>query len=598
MNLKKSLSPFCSLDFQRTGMALAASLAAGCVTAGEIDIGNPDFDIRWDNTVKYNYAYRVESQDPDIVSSPNNDDGDRNFDKGTVSNRVDLFSELDVVYRRHSGVRVSAASWYDDAYKNLDNDNVATSNHLSSGSPDLGLSNTTKRFHRGPSGEILDAFVFTRFDLGDMPLTMRAGQHSLYWGESVLSPIHGVSYGQTSLDLRKLLSVPGTEAKELMLPRNSISAQLQTTPELSLAAQYFLDWEPIRIPESGSYLGGIDLVLDGGESLIVGPGNRLLRGNDVTPDKRGDFGLLARWSPAWLDGTLGFYYRNTADIQPQVHVRPAVAGIPTGACGALGYTPLSATDCYVDPKAASIADVVKGNVGKYYLVYPDDIDVFGFSIAKNIEGVSLSADINYRHNMPLDSSVVTILPAALAAVTEGAIADVPSSGHTGGAVGNTWHGVFSAVGSIAETPFFDSTIWMAEVQWNRWDKVTQGEAVFKGRSGYDGVDKVTKDYFGLSATFTPVWYQVFPGVDLSLPLAYSVGLHGTSAVSAGGSKGAGTYSIGLGADVYQDYQITLRYVDYTGSIRSDSTGAISSYATTNALISDRGFVSLTLKTSF
>jgi hypothetical protein len=40
--------------------------------------------------------------------------------------------------------------------------------------------------------------------------------------------------------------------------------------------------------------------------------------------------------------------------------------------------------------------------------------------------------------------------------------------------------------------------------------------------------------------FTPTWFQVFPGADLSMPLSYSRGMSGNSAVGSGGNKGAAT----------------------------------------------------------
>ncbi|BAL24278.1 DUF1302 domain-containing protein [Azoarcus sp. KH32C] len=586
-----------------TAAVLSALATMSVAHAFEIDTGNPDLGIRWDNTVRYNYAHRVESQNSTILASPNADDGDRNFDKGTVSSRVDLLTEFDFVYRKAAGFRVSAAGWYDDAYGQLDNDNVASSNHLSNGLPATGLSDVTKRFHKGPSGEILDAFVFGSVDLGDMSLSAKAGKHTVYWGEALLSPFHGVNYGQAPLDLRKLLSVPGTEAKELLLPRNAVSAQLVATPELSLNLQYFLDWKPFRIPEAGSFLGGFDMLVDGGESIIAAPGRRLERGSSVEPKKQGDWGVSSRWSPQWLDGTVGLYYRRTADIQPQIHIQPAVASLGAATCGALGFTPLAATTCYINPSAATPAQLRKGIIGQYRLVYPGDVDVFGVSLAKNVGGVSVGAEINYRQNMPLASDVVTVFApgrgsAVLAAATPGAIVGLPGSGNTGGAVGDTWHGVFNLLGTMSRTPLFDSASWVTELQWNRWERVTQGEAVFKGRSSYTGIDKVSKDFFGLSVNFTPTWFQVLPGVDLSAPIAYSVGLSGNSAVSSGGNEGAGSYSIGLAADVYQKYRIDLKYVDFFGDYKSNAAGAIASNRGLNALLSDRGFVSLTFKTTF
>ena len=578
--------------------ALLFASNIGVAHAIEVDTGNTDFKVRWDNTVKYNYANRVNNQDKHLLASPNYDDGDRNFDKGTVSSRVDVLSEFDVVYKGNMGFRVSAATWYDDAYNNLDNNNVASSNHLENGVPALGLGNTTERFHKGVSGEILDAFVFGGFNAGDMPVNVKAGRHTLYWGESLLSPIHGISYGQSPVDLRKSLSVPGTEAKELLIPRNAISAQMLMTPEFSLAAQYFLDWAPFRLPETGSFLGSQDMILDGGESLSAGGGSRFLRAHDVTPNKTGDWGVAGRWSPEWLDATMGFYYRKTADIQPQLAITPAVAAVPAAGCAGLGYQALGPATCYINPSAASLTQLQNGSIGQYRLVYPGDIDIYGISVSKNIEGISVGADLSYRVNMPLSSDAVLILPQAIAAVTPGAISSLPNSGDAAGAVGDTWHGVFNLVGSIAPNPFFDKADWIGELQWNRWQKVTSGEALFKGRSDYDGIDKVTKDFFGLAATFKPTWFQVFPGIDLSMPLAYSTGLSGTSAVSAGGNERAGTYSVGVSADIYQQYKVDLSYVDYFGKYRTDTEGQIASASGNNSLLQDRGFVSLTLKTTF
>jgi len=128
---------------------LAAALCAiGCAQAAEINTGNPDLAVRFDNTIKYNYGQRISAQNQSLLKSANFDDGDRNFNKGTVSNRVDLLSELDIVFQQRMGMRMSAAAWYDAAYNSLDNVNVATSNHQQDGKPALGLSDYTRRYHR------------------------------------------------------------------------------------------------------------------------------------------------------------------------------------------------------------------------------------------------------------------------------------------------------------------------------------------------------------------------------------------------------------------------------------------------------------------
>ncbi len=125
-----------------------------CGSAGafEIQTGNKDIELRWDTTFRYNLAYRTESQNKAIIGNPNADDGDRNFDKGIVTNRLDLLSEFDLSYKKDYGFRTSVAGWYDQRYHDpLDNDSPATSNHLENGQPAVGLSKITKRYFAGPT---------------------------------------------------------------------------------------------------------------------------------------------------------------------------------------------------------------------------------------------------------------------------------------------------------------------------------------------------------------------------------------------------------------------------------------------------------------
>src|SRR5262245_9263888 len=147
----------------KTAVAVAlATMFAGSAAAFEIPEINPDLEMRWDNTFRYNLGGRAQKQNPAILGAVNNDDGDRNFSNGSlVTNRLDILSEFDLVWQKNYGARVSAALWYDNAYTSLDNTNTATANTLVNGLPVAGqLSPYSKRYLRGASGEWLDAFVF------------------------------------------------------------------------------------------------------------------------------------------------------------------------------------------------------------------------------------------------------------------------------------------------------------------------------------------------------------------------------------------------------------------------------------------------------
>ncbi|KUE84617.1 hypothetical protein ASL20_32865 [Cupriavidus necator] len=558
MGIQKRVRPAHALRTRQTRVvaAVVALIAGlqGSANAFEIDTGNDDLQVRLDNTVRYNLGYRVEGQSPAILATPNSDDGDRNFrPRSIITNRVDLLTEFDVVYKKFGG-RVSAASWYDHAYSGgLDNTSLATSNHLVNGQPAFGLSPYADRYYNGPSGEFLDAFVFGTVDVGTMPLTVRLGRHNVYWGETLTNAIHGINYGQAPLDLAKAQATPGIEVKELARPRTQLSAQLQATPELSVAGQYFFRYEPARLPEAGTYYGASDLLQNGGESFILAPGVRALHGTDILPRNHGDWGVATRWSPEWLQGTVGVYVRKFSDILPQ--------------------TVLKATA----PR-------------QYFLTYADNIDMYGLSLAKNIAGISVGMDMNYRKNMPLSSDAVQVT----------SLSRLPAPGDVLGARGDTLHMTLNAIGSLNATPLWNSASWNAELAWSRLVSVTSDpNRVFKGRAGYTAIDRVSKDFVGVSMGFTPLWYQVFPGADLSMPVNFSIGLSGNSAVSSGGNKHAGSYSVGFGLDLYNKYRFDLKYVDaFANFTTNPATGGVLVSNGSGALLRDRGAVYLTFKTTF
>lgn len=559
-------------------LAMAMLGAGGNAAAFNIDTGNDDIEMRWDNTVRYNVGARVKERDSLIGNSLASDEGTYSFDKGdVVTNRLDLLSEFDFSYKKMLGFRVSGTAWYDAAY---DNDSRYNPNYQNLTSyVDATYSDYTRRFYKGASGEIMDAFVFANFDIAETPVKVRAGRHTVFWGESLFlgGALHGISYSQMPLDLQKGFATPGVEAKELFRPLNQVSGQAQLTPELSVAAQYFLDWEAYRYPEGGTYLGPVDFAFNGPDRQFLPPvivrGRPVnlgfaKRGKAVEPDDTGEFGLSLRWSPEWLDGTLGFYYRHYSDKLPQTFITK------------LGLT--------------------QPNTSQYNLIYADGIDLYGVSLAKEIGGVSLGAELSYRQDTPLNSRVL------------GIVSGVPSDGDTPGPRGDTIHGLVNALGLIGRTPLFDAATYAGELTWAHWTSINQGENLFFAedyasctyspragvtRKGDKWTGCSTRNFFGLGLAFTPTWYQVFPGVDLSAPLTYSVGLDGNAPTIFSGSEGNGNYSIGLGADIFQKYRADLKFISYFGHYKDNGT-AVTAQNGFTTLLKDRDFVSLTFKTTF
>jgi hypothetical protein len=554
-------------------IALAAFAVSGSAAAFEFDTGNPELQIRWDNTLRYNAAFRVEERDPRIAANAHYDEGEYSFGKGDmVANRFDLLTELDVIYKKDMGFRISAAGWYDNAYYGQSRSNPALPTRTSYVNNEY--SDYTKKYYQGPSGELLDVFVFGAVDAGPVPVKLKAGRHAVVWGESLFlgGAMHGISYSQVPLDLQKGFATPGVEAKELFRPLNQVSMQAQLADSLSFAAQYLLEWESFRFPEGGTYLGPADFAFNGPDRVGLSPALSVNRGPAFEPKQQGEYGASLRWSPEVLDGTAGLYYRNYADKMPQLFITN-----PTATASPLTWT-------------------------EYNLIYADRIELFGLSLAKNIGGVSVGAEVSYRKNTPLNSRTLGVAPGK------------PAEGETKGPRGDTYHGLVNLLGTIGKTWFFDQAVWATEVTWSRWDKVNSGANLFQAE-GFAGcalpagaptgavADKrfgcATKDYWGGAIAFTPSWFQVLPGVDMSLPISYSRGLKGNAATTFGGNEDLGNMSLGVGFDIVQQYRVDLKYISYFGDlVANNANTTVVGQNGFTALLRDRDFVSLTLKTTF
>lgn len=573
-------------------VSVAAALAvSGAASAFEFDTDNPDFRIRWDNTVRYNLGFRAEDCDknicgngvgiPGVVPGGRGDvtvhQSDRKFAKAgdVVTSRLDLLSEFDYVYKEETGFRISAAGWYDDAYRNAsaEGDPALLAAGLNSFPNNSQYTNSIKRWNRGPSGEFLDAFVFTKFNMGDVPVNVKLGQHNIYWGESLFSFVGGVAYGQGPVDIRKALANPGSEAKELFKPLNQFSFSSALSDRLVLAGQYFLDWKPSSLPDGGTYFGPADFfTADGGTSIPIlapafgAPGE--FNGTKAPKDKIGDWGLALKWRPEVLDGTVGFYYREYTDKLPQMVIgsfnpMTGVAGVDLD---------------YQTPRQ------------KMYAV----------SLSKQVGGISFGSDITYRKGAQINALTFAPVAPSLGVVPAGA--DWRPRGDVLTALANM-------IAYYGENSVFDSAVLMAEVNYSKLDKVThdpfelyQGIRANCNASGTDHVATnhgcPTKEAWGMAVSFEPKWFSVLDGIDVSMPIFYGRGLHGNSPVPFGDNEGQGSWSVGLTADVQAKYNFAIKYNAFIAKHSNDSDGAGGFSNSSLGKFWDRDFLSLTFKTTF
>ena len=302
-----------------TVVATSLLCAAGVAQAHKFETGG-HWDINLDTSLQYTLGVRAQQRDDKIGNHPFFAEGDYKFDRGDlVTNRVQGILEFQGTYKRQAGFRLSGSAWKDFAYNDevKTNPNPAFSTFLSY--PDGHYSSTTKKYHI-QGGELLDAFVFGNTKLGDTPVYAKLGRFTQQWGNSFFFGFSNIAYSQHPVDYIKAFSQPGSEVKELFLPRTQILATAELSPELSISGQYFFEFRENRFPEGGTYLGPFDILYGGPQSggalagLFGGPvsAGRVDRPKNVN----NNFGLKLTWSPAWAHGDLGFYLRQFDEVQP------------------------------------------------------------------------------------------------------------------------------------------------------------------------------------------------------------------------------------------------------------------------------------------
>ncbi|MCO6056717.1 DUF1302 domain-containing protein [Pseudomonas sp. MOB-449] len=520
--------------------------------------------VDWTNSLRYSAVFRVKDRDSELLRNPNLDDGDQNFSTGLVSNRGELFSELDIVHPNGYGARVSGMGWYDTVY-NRDNDNPgidggAFPNQLSS---DFNEFTDSTRDQHGRDAELRDAFVFGRLALGDTELTGRLGQHSLVWGESLFFANNAVAGAQSPFDTTRLLDDPTAEAKEFVLPVPQVSAQWQLTDTFSIGAYYQFRYVHNRIPASGSYFSVADIVGSGAERLVLDPttGLSALRDSDRDAKDSGQFGVQLRWQVGEFD--LGFYALRFHDKDFQ---QVTALGQPFGPFGPVLPT-------------------------SYYLAYHEDTQLYGFSASRSFGDLNLALEASIRKDQSL-ATTHAVDASALGAATPN------NSDHPAYAVGDTAHINLSTIWTVPRTALWNEANLVAEVAWTRLLKCKQNcDDTVAGQAALD--PNITRDSWSMRAVFEPMYRQALVGWDISIPMGVGFtpkGSRNPLGPAAVPPENGGDFTIGISGMYMNAWDLNLAYTRFFGPAGTflDDTNSYSYQQARH----DRDFVAFTVRRSF
>lgn len=522
------MNPKQQKNIRRSVLAsLVAAVSAGTLgtAQGAELVNNERFQIRWDNTVKYQLGARTESPSSLNLNNANTNDSTGAFDRhDLITNRFDILSEFDFTLKdeARSGFRISAAAWYDQVYnQNHERIPAATYNQISVDNDEFTAQATDML---GRDIEILDAFIHSGLDVGGHYLSWRLGRHTLLWGESLFLATNGIATGQAPNDAAKALSVPSLLAKEVFMPVNQLSMALELTEQLSVEGYYQLEHRPTRIPAPGTYWSVFDGGFKGGETLVLGPGFAIPRGDDEEPPEHsGQWGVALKYRDYDNDMDYGLYYLRYHAKVPQVVTR--VNFIP-------GPNIVLPTE--------------------YFFVYPEDIEVFGLSLSTKLGDANVAGEISLRNNMPLVSNAQTVA----------VFGDEQTDGGSNPAyaVGQTLHAQVSTIWILPRTDLWDNAQLVGELGAHHLLKVTDNEE----RRDKDTV----RTSAGFRVQFEPTWYQALPSIDLSAPVTLGYNFTGRSAIDPGfnitGAAHGGDVTVGLNFKYAGNLRGGLSYTHYLG----------------------------------
>src|SRR5450830_799037 len=453
------------------GILLGGGRVIRSAYAVGIETENPDIKMSWDNTFKYSAGWRVRDVNSNVADNSigpqaNTNDGDLNFKNGSmISNRVDLLSEFDLRYKNAFGLRVSGAAWYDDVY-NRSNDNAGALGGAlvnSTSAKYNQFTEATRNLH-GRQAEFRDAFVYGNFTPGDLNVNVKGGQFTQLYGETLFFGYNGIAAAQTPLDLVRALSVPNSQFKEIALPVKQLSTQIQINPNVSVGAYYQFEWKKNSIPAAGSYFSFADFADAGGESLILGPGAAIRRGEDIKARDSGQGGMQVKFKSG--DSEYGLYAAQFHDKMPQFYLRP---GVNAGG----------------------------GFIGDYVLVYGEDIKTYGASFSTLVGETNVAGELSIRNNMPMAARGVTV-------VTPGSSA-ANGSDNPAYPVGDSLHFNISAISVLGASSLWQGASFIGELAYNQRLKVTKN---------VDQLDPLaTESASAIQLVFQPEYFQVMPGVD-------------------------------------------------------------------------------------
>lgn len=403
--------PFWRLAKLPLAVSLASALASPAF-AVNFNIG--EIEGQFDSSLSVGASWSTAKADKDLIGvnnggrglSQTTDDGRQNFKRGeTFSKIFKGIHDLELKYG-DTGVFVRGKYWYDFELKDEGREfkEISDSNR--------------KEGAKSSGAELLDAFVYHNYSIGDQPGTVRLGKQVVSWGES--------TFLQNSINAINPIDVaafrrPGAEVKEGLIPVNMFYVSQSLTDTLSAEFFYQLEWDQTVVDNCGTFFSQPDVYADGCDGnlrllnssrSIPGAALPLLTANGVDINQEGvlvrrsgdrdarddgQWGMALRWYADSLDTEFGAYFMNYHSRAPIFSATGAPASVFAAA-----------------PLFGQLAPLVVAGNSSYFIEYPEDIRLYGLSFSTTLPtGTAWNGEISYRPNAPVQLNTTDILYAGV-----------------------------------------------------------------------------------------------------------------------------------------------------------------------------------------
>ncbi|WP_421682279.1 DUF1302 domain-containing protein [Stutzerimonas urumqiensis] len=562
--------------FQPKTLAIAIALGtAAPAYAVTFNIG--EIEGQFDSALSVGASWAMDDPDMDLVGAANGgtgytqtgDDGRLNFKKGeTFSKIFKGVHDLELRYG-DSGAFIRGKYWYDFELKDESRlfKDISDSNR--------------KEAAQSSGAEILDAFLYHNYYLGDLPGTVRIGRQVVSWGESTFigNSINAINPLDAAAFRR-----PGAEIKEGLIPVNMLYVSQSLTDQLSMEAFYQLEWDQTIVDNCGTFFAGADVVADGCDmnynildeatvnTLLALPastraalginveeeGLLVRRGGDRDARDSGQYGVAFRWLADAAE--YGVYFMNYHSRTPNLSMRNANAAAITAAL-----------------RTPALASPILLSNGEYFLEYPEDIRLYGASFATTLPtGTAWSGEISYRPNMPVQINT-TDMTGRLARSVAGAAAvgGVPAALAQAGVEQRGYNRKEVTQLQTTFTHFIDQVLGagrvtlVGEIGYTHVGGLESKSELRYGRDSIYGLDTpeygndgfVTANSWGYRLRALANYSNVFAGINLTPNVSFSHDVDGYGPVFNEGSKAV---SIGVDAEYQNTYTAGLSYTDFFG----------------------------------